>query len=160
MDAGSRTKLVQMLHETRVAALGTLREGSPLVSQVLFVAAPDLSEFYLHVSGLAYHTQDMVCDPRVSLLVAETDTGDRDPQTLARVSLVGEAVRLDPASPAHASVSAARAQYLHRFPESRITFSLGDFGLFAVRPAWARYVAGFGKTYNLRPEDITAAGRT
>jgi hypothetical protein len=34
---------------------------------------------------------------------------------------------------------------------------LGDFGLYRVAPVEGRYVAGFGKTFNLSVEDFKRA---
>lgn len=72
MDANSEQILIRLLREQRVAALGTLRDGDPLVSQVLFATAQDFSIFIMHISRLAQHTQDILNDPRVSLMIAGT----------------------------------------------------------------------------------------
>ncbi len=151
MDAESRDKLVRLLQTQRSAALGTIREGVPLVSHVLFVPDRDLAAFYVHVSRLAWHTQDMLRDPRVGLMIAEPDRGDRNPQTLARISIGAEAHEMGRDDPAHQDVA---ARYLERFPEAAMTFGLGDFSFFQIRPIWARYVAGFARAFNLRPEDL------
>ena len=62
-----------------------MRDEAPHVSMVVFVTAEDFSEFYIHVSRLAQHTLDMQKDKHMSLLIAETDDGRADPQTLTRV---------------------------------------------------------------------------
>jgi len=103
---------------------------------------------------LAYHTQDIRQDPRVSLMIAEADSGNRDPQMLARVSLRGEAVAM---TAADNDYEAARESYLQRFPQSRQTFMLGDFSLYRIQPQAIRYIAGFGKIFNLRLDELTAA---
>ncbi|MGH8707514.1 MAG: pyridoxamine 5'-phosphate oxidase family protein, partial [Burkholderiales bacterium] len=74
--------LARLLRTGRTAHLGTLRQGAPLVSMTLYLAAPDFSAFHVHVSRLAWHTQDMMADARVALSVAETDDGRDDPFTL------------------------------------------------------------------------------
>lgn len=151
MDADSEQTLIRLLRTQRVAALGTLRDGSPLVSQVLFAAVPDFSSFTLHISRLAQHTQDILNDPRVSLMIADTDDGQADPLQLARVSIRGEA-RLVP--PGTSEYAGARTAYLTKFPQAVVNFQLGDFALYAVPPHAARYVAGFGKAFNLRQESF------
>ncbi len=154
MDAESKVKLLSLLRQARLAALGTLRpDGGPLVSQVLFAAAPDFSGFYILISQLAQHTQDILNDPRVSLMIAQADDGLTDPQTLARVSLRGEARPVLHDQPDYA---AARAAYLEKFPQAAMIFQLGDFALYRVEARSARYVAGFGKTFNLLATDLHA----
>src|SRR5690349_22861833 len=91
MDELSERTLAGLIRETRVAALGTLHDGEPNLAMVAYAFADDFSAFYIHVSRLGKHTTDMEADPRVSLLIAETDDGRADPQTLARVSLRGVA---------------------------------------------------------------------
>lgn len=154
MDAESKVKLSSLLRQARLAAIGTLRaDGGPLVSQVLFAAAPDFSDFYILISRLAQHTQDILLDPRVSLMIAQADDGIIDPQTLARVSLRGEA---HPVLHDHPHYATARAAYLEKFPQSTMLFQLGDFALYRVEAHTARYVAGFGKTFNLLAADLRA----
>ncbi len=94
MDADTGRSLAGLIRKERVAHLGTLRGGAPLVSMTLFMAGQDLTAFYVHVSRLAWHTQDMLQDPRVALSIAETDDGRPDPFTLMRVSIRGEALNL------------------------------------------------------------------
>ena len=64
-----------------------------MVSMTLFIPESDFSALYVHVSRLAWHTQDMLQDPRVALSIAETDDGRPDPFTLARVMEVALASR-------------------------------------------------------------------
>ena len=65
-----------------------------MVSMTLFMPERDFSAFYVHVSRLAWHTQDMLQDARVALSIAETDDGRADPFTLMRVTVRGDAVQL------------------------------------------------------------------
>lgn len=147
--------LANLLRNTRAAALGTIRDGSPFVSMVAYVAKPDFSGLLLHLSQLAYHTQDILADNRVSILVTEPDIDHaRDPQTLARVTLCGHAFALTPGSELYQQ---ARSAYLRRLPWSEPLFEFRDFMLFEIRMERARLVAGFARTYNLGPEHLAAA---
>ncbi len=154
LDPDTGRTLRKLLRGQRVAALGTLRQGAPLVSIVLYLPAPDFSVFHLHVSRLAWHTQDMMADARVSLSVAATDDGSRNPQMLERVSLRGEAVALPNGTAEHAALKTA---WLERFPESAINFELADFAFFRVAPRDARFVAGFGRIHNLSAAALSEA---
>ena len=94
MDTETSQLLRRLLLKERTAHLGTLRNGAPMVSMTLFMPEKDFSAFHVHVSRLAWHTQDMAQDPRVALSVAETDDGRADPFTLMRVTVRGEALRI------------------------------------------------------------------
>ena len=44
--------------------------------------------------------------------------------------------------------------YLKRFPESEKLFNFGDFNLWKITPTGGRFVAGFGKAFNIVPEAL------
>jgi hypothetical protein len=151
MDANSEKLLAHILRTTRVAALATLRNETPVVSMLAFIAAEDFSAFYVHASRLAQHTVDMQKDKRVSLLIAETDDGRPDPQTLARVSIRGSAEMIPNGEPGYTPL---KERYLARFPESEPTFRLADFNFWRIAPKGGRYVAGLSKAYNITLEAL------
>ena len=140
--------LRKLIHGERIAHLATLRMGAPMASMTLFMPEPDFSAFYVHVSRLAWHTQDMMQDRRVALSIAETDDRRDDPFTLMRVTIRGEAVQL-PGGPKFA--------WLERFPQQAINFELPDFSFWKITPRDARFVAGFGRIHNLSAKELTIA---
>ncbi len=146
------TALARLIRKERIAHLATLRQGAPMASMTLFLPAADFSAFHVHVSRLAWHTQDMLADPRVALSIAESDDGRPDPFTLMRVSIRGDAAMLTGDQPA------LRRLWLERFPEQAINFELPDFSFWRIAPRDARFVAGFGRIYNLSASDLAAAG--
>ena len=150
MDAETGRSLAGLIRKERVAHLGTLRGGAPLVSMTLFMAAQDLAAFYVHVSRLAWHTQDMLRDPRVALSIAETDDGRADPFTLMRVSIRGEAAQLP------ADQQELKRLWLARFPEQAVNFGLADFSFWKISARDARFVAGFGRIHNLSAASLRA----
>jgi putative heme iron utilization protein len=150
VDADTGRALARLIRQQRVAHLGTLRGGAPLVSMTLFIAQQDLSAFYVHVSRLAWHTQDMLQDPRVALSIAETDDGRPDPFTLMRVSIRGEASQLPP------DQQELKRLWLARFPEQAVNFELADFSFWKIAPRDARFVAGFGRIHNLSAAGLRA----
>jgi len=154
MDAESLGILSRLIRGQRVGALGTLRNGAPHVSMVVCAVSVDLSAFWVHLSRLAFHTQNILQDPRVGLMIAEPDNGSGDPQTLARVSMQGEA---QPLAKGTQDFGEARSLYLARFPEAIGNFELGDFDLFRIEPQSARFVAGFGRIFNLGPANFREA---
>ena len=140
--------LKRLLLKERVAHLATLRNGAPMASMTLFMPEQDFSAFYVHVSRLAWHTQDMAHDPRVALSIAETDDGRADPFTLMRVTIRGEAAQLE---------GGPKEKWLARFPEQAINFELADFSFWQVTPRDARFVAGFGRIHNLSAAELRNA---
>ena len=140
--------LGRLIRSERIAHLATLRAAAPMVSMTLYMPEPDFSAFYVHVSRLAWHTQDMSHDPRVALSIAETDDRRADPFTLMRVSIRGEATQMS---------DGPKDAWLARFPEQAINFELADFSFWRIVPGDARFVAGFGRIHNLSAADLKGA---
>ena len=151
MDVESEKLLVHIIANVRIAALGTIRDEAPRVAMVTFVAAPDFSAYYVHVSRLAQHTMDMQKDKHVSLLIAQADDGRVDPQTLARLSIRGTAEFMENGEPGYAPV---KSMYIQRYPTSESLFKVADFGLWRIKPKGARFVVGLSKAFNLTPETL------
>jgi putative heme iron utilization protein len=154
MDPEALQQLARLIRGQRVAALGTLRQGAPFVSMVPYAPAADFSAFYVHLSRLAYHTQDILKDARVSLMIAAADDGKGDPQTLARLSIRGVAEEI---TRSHSAYAELKALYLARFPQAKVSFGLGDFSIFSIQPKSGRFVAGFGRIFNLGRETLQQA---
>lgn len=149
MDSDAELTLARLIRDTRIAALGTIHDGEPNLAMVAVAIEEDFSAFYIHVSRLGKHTGDMEQHPHVSLLLTEADDGRADPQTLARVSIQGTADMI-PRTDSH--YPQIKNTYLKRFPEAEQLFSLGDFNLWRITPKGGRFVAGFGRAFNLVPE--------
>ena len=148
MDAETAVALANLLRKERIAHLATLRAGAPMASMTLYLPEARFDAFYVHVSRLAWHTQDMLQDPRVALSIAETDDRRADPFTLMRVSIRGDASQLARDN------QALKARWLERFPEQAINFELADFSFWQITPRDARFVAGFGRIHNLSAADL------
>ena len=148
MDADTRGALARLIRKERVAHLATLRAGAPMASMTLYLADGQFAAFYVHVSRLAWHTQDMLKDPRVALSIAEADDGRADPFTLMRVTVRGDALELENED------SSLKAAWLARFPEQAINFQLADFSFWKIAPREARFVAGFGRIHNLSAAEL------
>jgi putative heme iron utilization protein len=141
-----------MLNTQRVASLGTLNaDGSPFVSMVPYAIEPESASLIIHVSLLAMHTRNMLSNPAVSVMVMQPEAAGAPVHDLPRVSIIGTATRLQPASPFWL---AARTVYLTRFAEAEPMTHLGDFSFVAIQPISARQVAGFGTARPLEIEDF------
>lgn len=151
MERELAQRLRNLLETQRIGSLGTLHEGEPYVSMVPFALVPLGTDLIIHVSELAGHTQDMIDNPKVSLMVSAPSSHDVPPQALARVTIQGHATQIAPGTPAHAE---AKQAYLTRYPRSSTTFELADFSLFAIRPRSVRFVGGFADAKNVTPEEL------
>jgi len=146
--------LAALLRRERIAHLATLRQGAPMASMTLFLPETGFAGFLVHVSRLAWHTQDMAQDPHVALSVSETDDGRADPFTLKRVSIRGEAAQVRDDRPE------LRASWLKKYPEQKINFELADFSFWRIVPRDARFVAGFGRIHNLSAAQLAACSKS
>ena len=172
MNSEELAAIAALIRGQRVAALGTLRGPStgpssssggasgqartPFASMVAYAAEPDLGGVLLHLSRLAPHTRHLLAQPQAALLIHERDDGRDDPQTLARITLVGSAAPIPAASAAY---PAARACYLARLPTAAPLFDFPDFALFRFVPNEARYVGGFARAFTLTPEHLRQASQ-
>ena len=121
-----------------------------MASMTLYLPAQDFASFYVHISRLAWHTQDLTQDGRCALSISETDDGRADPFTLMRLTIRGEAADLE-------KNLSMKDAWLARFPEQAINFELADFSFWRITPRDARFVAGFGRIHNLSAEQLKQA---
>jgi heme iron utilization protein len=134
-----------LLRRSRQGALATLMAGSgdPYCSLVNVASHPDGSPILL-ISRLALHTQNILGDTRVSLMLDERAAGD--PLEGARIMLAGRA------EPAGADdVAALRRRYLNAHPSAQAFVEFKDFSFFRISPLGAHLVAGFGRIVDLQP---------
>ncbi len=157
MNSEELAIIAALIRRQRVAALGTLREDSPFASMVAYAAEPDFGGLLLHLSRLAPHTKHLLAHPLAALLIHERDDNRDDPQTLARITLVGAAT---PIAAESAAFAAARACYLARLPAAAPLFDFPDFALFRFVPSEARYIGGFARAYTLTLEHLRQAAKT
>ena len=149
----SAAALARLLRGERIAHLATLRQGAPMASMTLYLPDAGFSAFHVHVSRLAWHTQDMAQDPRVALSIAQTDDGRADPFTLMRASIRGQALQIQNQT---SEAKSLKTLWLARFPEQAINFELADFSFWRIVPRDARLVAGFGRIRNLSAAELAA----
>ena len=150
----ARERALTLLKTQRWAALATLdRHGLPEGAMVAYaMASTDEGHgLYLHLSQLASHTRNLLQNPHVALIIGEADTGNGDPQQLARLSLQGEVRVISPEDPPYTQ---AKGCYLARFPNAEQRFDFGDFRLFRFDWQRARWIGGFGQAYSYCPADL------
>src|ERR1700758_2238867 len=118
-DAARTARL--LLRRSRQGALATLMSGNgdPYCSLVNLASHPDGSPILL-ISRLALHTQNILGDPRVSLMLDERAAGD--PLEGARIMLAG---RAEEASGEAAKI--LRRRYLNAHPSAEAFVDFKDF---------------------------------
>lgn len=137
IDLGDNNPLAsrRLLRLCPHASLATFKDGLPYVSLVTPATCHDGSPLLL-LSKLADHTQNLLADPRASLLFALTD-GHANPQTAPRVTVMG---RFEPSD-----AMADRARYLARNPGAALYAGFADFGIWRMAPERFHFVGGFGR---------------
>jgi len=152
MDDREKQGLENLLTDCRVATLAILIEDGPFASLVPFAMTNGFGTALIHASSLAKHSAGLTPGAPFSLLIHEPDTQpETNPAQLARATLLGSVEPLAKDSDAY---SQARDQYLAKFPKSQITFQLGDFTLFALQVESCRFVAGFGKAFDVALDQL------
>jgi heme oxygenase (biliverdin-IX-beta and delta-forming) len=141
-----------LLKRERVGTLATQSQrhpGWPFASVMPYALTEDAAPVFL-ISGMAIHTQNVLADPRVSLLVMQS-AGDADPLGSPRATLLGTARRMD--QPA----DEIRAAYLDRHPSARYWIDFSDFSFFRLDVSDVYYVGGFGVMGWVEANDYHAA---
>jgi heme iron utilization protein len=137
-----------LLRRSRQGALATLMAGSgdPYCSLVNVASHADGSPILL-ISRLALHTQNILADARVSLMLDERGPGD--PLEGSRIMLAGRAEQAS-----GDDLAVLRRRYHNAHPSSEVFVKFKDFAFFRIRPLTAHLVAGFGRIVDLKPEQF------
>lgn len=129
---------LQFLRTTQTAVLSTISSkfaGYPFGSVAPFVLDHSGQPIIL-ISTIAEHTQNIIANPKVSLLVF---AGNEDMQANARLTIIGEAKKINKED------ANLRARYLRYLPQAADYFDMHDFSFYRIEIAKIRYIAGFGK---------------
>ena len=137
-----------LLRRSRQGALATLaaQTGAPYCSLVAVASHPDASPLLL-ISRLALHTQNILADDRVSLMLDERAPGD--PLQGARIMLSGRAL---PAADDEKPL--LRGRYLAAHPSAEMFVGFTDFGFYRIALDRIHLVAGFGRIVDLDPQTV------
>lgn len=134
---GEARRYLRRQHHGVLSTLSKKLDGYPFGSVVPFVTDHAARPVIL-VSRLAEHTKNIAADPRVSLLVR--DSNDQ-PQESARLTVVADARAVTE------NVAAIQARYLRYLPDAERLLALGDFSFYALEPKTLRFIAGFGEIH-------------
>lgn len=153
MNADQAKLLSKLLLKCRVAALGTLHDGKPLVSMTPFATSSVAGQegFLIHVSQLAAHTRDMLQTADVSLMIMEPEGGAESVLATPRVTIACTAYRVERESAEWENLARA---YLDVIPDALPLLDFGDFHFFLLDPQSARFVAGFAQAFHVSREQL------
>ena len=121
--------------------------GKPFVTFVNFAADHDLRPLIL-ISDLAHHAKCLLADSRGSLLI-HGPIAEGDPMLTFRATLQGEFRLLDEKDVVDA--------FLVRHPYAEVYAGFSDFHIWRMEPDHAHIIAGFGRAYGVRYQDVANA---
>lgn len=98
------------------------------------------------ISSIAQHTKNIMANPKVSLLISETNSMTNK-QALSRLTYIGEAQRVE-------DDGEIKKRYLSYYPSAASYFKTHDFAFYRIMPVRLRFIGGFGKIYWIEKEDL------
>ena len=100
------------------------------------------------ISSMAMHTQNLVQDPRASLLITQPDVSG-EPLDAARVTLIGTAAEVPAAE--------VRELYLSRYENAKLWQDFTDFAYYRLEVTGVYFVGGFGVVGWIAAKDYESA---
>ncbi|MEM6462287.1 MAG: DUF2470 domain-containing protein [Pseudomonadota bacterium] len=152
-DDDARAQARRLVSSSRYGSLAVIlpQDGSPFASRTAVANDIDRTPVIL-VSDLSKHSAGLFEDGRVSLLLGEPGKGD--PLAHPRITLQCKAEAIRNGDERKTRI---RARFLRRHPKAELYVDFGDFVFFRLNPVAATLIAGFGKAYNLKPDDFLIA---
>lgn len=136
------------LQSLMLATVGT--DGRPNASYAPFIR-DEAYRFYIYVSGLSTHTQNLHANPQTSILLMEDEAQARQIFARTRLSYDCTAQLIDREEPSWAGLVDGFAA---RFgPVVEMLRELPDFRIFQLTPVSGRFVMGFGAAYEVDVSD-------
>lgn len=120
--------------------------GKPNGSYSPFVA-DEHGNFYIFVSQLASHTQDLLANPQASILLVQDEAEARQIFARRRISYQCDVEVVEQDNAEYSSM--LDAMELRFGNVMQLLRTLPDFILFRLKPYQGQYVKGFGKAYKL-----------
>ncbi|HEX2123649.1 MAG TPA: DUF2470 domain-containing protein [Thermoanaerobaculia bacterium] len=145
-------KVRTLLASERLGTLATQsvrHPGWPFASVMPYALDENAAPLFL-ISAMAIHTQNLVADPRASLLVMQSGAGS-DPLGSPRATLLGNAVRIPDVS------DSLRGAYLERHPSARYWIDFSDFAFYRLDVTDVYFVGGFGVMGWVAADDYRSA---
>lgn len=131
-----------LLSQQQTLQLATLSaQGKPDISYAPYVHAN--GNFYIFISELARHTQNLLIHPQASVLIIEAEANASNPFARKRLTTDCEVCEVVKADVAYKQIMQA---FELKFGDIvAVLKGLPDFHLFCLQPLGGHVVAGFGK---------------
>lgn len=142
-----------LVHLQQTGGLSTISRKQPgwPFGSVMPYGLDDQGQPSFLISTMAMHTQNLLGDPRASLLVTPPES-QRDPLGAARVTLMGAVTKVP-----KDQVAPVRERYLTRHANASYWVDFDDFAFFRMALADIYFVGGFGSMGWVAPADYMAA---
>ena len=142
-----------LVHLQQTGSLSTLSRKQPgwPFGSVMPYGLDDHGQPVFLISTMAMHTQNLLSDPRASLLVTPPESRS-DPLGAARVTLMGSVTKVP-----KGEIAEVRALYLERHNNASYWVDFQDFGFFRMALADIYFVGGFGSMGWVMPDDYVSA---
>lgn len=152
MNQSPASQLLQLLTTQQTLQLATLdTNGNPAISYAPFIRG-ESGNFYIFISGLASHTQDLLRHPNVAVMLIADEQNTRQifARTRATYQCSAEVVaRETPEATLLLDAMQARLGEV-----VGVLRGLGDFVLFRLKPQSGRFVMGFGQAFTLTGDGL------
>jgi len=152
MNDSTNNSFAALKQEVTCLHLSTItNESKPNSSYAPFVMDTE-GNFYIFVSGLASHTQDLLANPSASVLLMQDEQDTRQIFARQRASYQCD---VEVVSDNEADYAIMLDKLEARFGNVvELLRGLPDFILFRLRPYKGQFVMGFGKAYTLTGEGL------
>lgn len=126
-------------------------DGKPRSSVAPFIQ-DEAGNFYIYISQLAGHTQDLISNPQVSILLVEDEQNTAQIYARQRIQYDCDVYLIATDDEHYSSILDKMEKRFGNVVE--LLRTLPDFILFKLAPYKGQYVVGFGKAYKLTGEHL------
>jgi len=154
-QAGVKGKLIaeikKLVESKNTLQLATVDEnGKPNASYAPFVSCDD--GYYILISEMARHAQNILINPTVSLMVIEDESQADCLHSRKRLTLDATAVLISTETDRWSEVTKVMIEKLGETVKTLV--QLSDFHLIHLQPEQGLYVKGFGKAHHVAFKDL------
>ena len=151
VDSQLLTEVEALLQRSHSIQLATLNEqGQPEISYAPYIRYNN--HFYLYLSGLAKHSQNLVLNPDFSFMVIEDEVGCKQPFARKRLRVTAVSSVVDKSTDVYAKVMGSFNQQFGNVIE--LLESLPDFNCYEITLKKGSFVLGFGQAYSFEGSEF------
>lgn len=142
-------QLLSTIHTIQISSITP--DGLPNISYAPYVRGED-GVYYIFISQLASHTEDLLANPTVAILLTEDENNTR--QVFARTRVIYHC-RVEAVHSEGLIYEPLLSQFSEKFGNVfGVLRELPDFILFRLIPESGRFIKGFGQAYELKGKKL------